>query len=96
MAGSEGLFRKKALQKLSSPEQLDQTITVINLQGWIGLCALGALLAAVFVWSFVGSIPEKVNGSGVLINSSGLLSVTYNSGGVVKDVFLKNGEEIFK
>ena len=96
MASSEGLFRKNALQKLSSPEQLDQTITVINLQGWIGLCALGALLAAVFVWSFVGSIPEKVNGSGVLINSSGLLSVTYNSGGVVKDVFLKNGEEIFK
>ena len=96
MAGSEGLFRKKALQKLSSPEQLDQTITVINLQGWIGLCALGALLAAVFVWSLFGSIPEKVNGSGVLINSSGLLSITYTSGGVVKDVFLKNGEEIFK
>lgn len=96
MAVSEGLFRKKALQKLSSPEQLDQTITVINLQGWIGLCALGALLAAVFVWSLFGSIPEKVNGRGVLINSSGLLSITYSSGGVVKDVFLESGEEIFK
>ncbi len=96
MAESDGLFRKKAMEKLSSPEQLDQTITVINLQGWIGLCALGALLAAVIVWSIFGSIPEKVNGSGVLINSSGLLSITYSSGGVVKDVFLENGEEIYK
>lgn len=96
MAMSEGLFRKNALQKFSSPEQLDQTITVIKLQAWIGLCALGALLACVFVWSLVGSIPEKVRGNGVLINSSGLLSVTYSSGGVVKNVFISNGEEILK
>jgi HlyD family secretion protein len=96
MANSEGLFRKSALQKLSSPEQLDQTITIIKLQGWIGLCALGALLFGVFLWSIVGSIPEKVNGNGVLINSNGLLSVTYASGGVVKGVFLENGEKVFK
>lgn len=96
MAGSEGMFRKSALQKLSSPEQLDQTITIINLQGWIGLCALGALLISILVWSVVGSIPEKVKGSGVFINSSGLISVTYSSGGVVKDVFLETGEEIYK
>ena len=88
------LFRQSALQKLSSPEQLDQTITVIKLKGWIGLCALGLLLVAVFLWSLVGSIPEKVNGSGVLINSNGLLSITYASGGVVKDVFLENGAEV--
>ena len=87
MAESESIFRKSALQKLSSPEQLDQTITVIRLQGWIALCALGALLVTVFVWSLVGSIPEKVKGNGVLINSSGLLSITYTSGGVVDDVF---------
>ena len=96
MANSEGLFRKSALQKLSSPEQLDQTITIIKLQGWIGLCALALLLAGVFVWSIVGSIPEKVTGSGVLINSSGLLSVTYASGGLVKGVFLENGERVLK
>ena len=96
MANSEGLFRKSALQKLSSPEQLDQAITIIKLQGWIGLFALGALLVGVFVWSIVGSIPEKVRGNGVLINSSGLLSVTYASGGVVKGIFLENGEKVFK
>ena len=96
MAESESIFRKSALQKLSSPEQLDQTITVIRLQGWIALCALGALLVTVFVWSLVGSIPEKVKGNGVLINSSGLLSITYTSGGVVDDVFLQSGQQIFK
>lgn len=96
MANSEGLFRKSALKKLSSPEQLDQTISIIKLRGWIGLCALGALLVCVFVWSIVGSIPEKVSGNGILMNSNGLLSVTYDSDGVVTGVFFESGEKVFK
>ena len=41
-----------------------------------------------------GEIPEKVNGSGVLINSGKLTGITYSSGGIVKDVFLKRGDMV--
>ena len=33
------LFRKVALERLSSPEQLDQMMTVTSLRGWIALAA---------------------------------------------------------
>ena len=83
-------------EHVSSPEQLDQTITVINHHGWISLVALGVLLVAAIIWGIYGRIPEKVNGSGLLINSSELMSVTYNYGGTIRNVFLSNGQDVHK
>ena len=75
---------------------LDQAITVINDHGWISLVALGVLLVAAIIWGIFGRIPEKVNGSGLLINSSELMSVTYNYGGTIRNVFLSNGQDVHK
>jgi HlyD family secretion protein len=83
-------------EHVSSPEQLDQAITVINHHGWISLVALGVLLVAAIIWGIFGRIPEKVNGSGLLINSSELMSVTYNYGGTIRNVFLSNGQDVHK
>ena len=83
-------------EHVSSAEQLDQTITVINHHGWISLVALGVLLVAAIIWGIFGRIPEKVNGSGLLINSSELMSVTYNYGGTIRNVFLSNGQDVHK
>lgn len=93
---TNGMFRQNALQKLSSPEQLDYAVTIIKPSSWIIIVTIGILLFAAIVWGVFGTIPEKVNGSGVLINSSGLASITSASGGIVKDVFLKKGETVSK
>ena len=81
---------------VSSPEQLDQTITVINHHGWVSLVALGVLLVSAIIWGFFGRIPEKVDGAGLLINSSDLMSVTYPYGGIIKNVFLESGMDVQK
>lgn len=86
----------KEPEHVSSPEQLDQTITVINHHGWVSLVALGVLLVAAIIWGIFGRIPEKVNGAGLLINSSDLMSVTYSYGGTIKNVFLESGMEVQK
>ena len=39
------IFRKVALERLSSPEQLDQLMQVTSPKGWLALAGLGALLA---------------------------------------------------
>ena len=83
-------------EHVSSPEQLDQAITVINHHGWISLVALGVLLVAAIIWGIFGRIPEKVNGAGLIVNSSDLMSVTYNYGGTIRNVFLSNGQEVHK
>jgi len=88
------LFRKAALGRMASPEQLDHTIKVIQPFGWIGLIGVGLLMVTVIVWSVFGSIPEKVIGSGVLVSSGRVYSINSPAIGMVKNVFIKNGDRI--
>lgn len=61
------LFRKEALERLSSPEQLDQLMRIVTARSWLPLAALGALIAGGLVWSIVGRIPVTTTGQGALV-----------------------------
>lgn len=50
------LFRKKAMDKISSPEQLTDYLRVTSPRMWIIIAAVALLLAAGIVWSAIGSI----------------------------------------
>jgi len=54
------------LSRFSSPEQLDQIITMTPRRGWVALVSLLALIALVTVWVFSGDTEIKVAGSGLL------------------------------
>lgn len=71
MESSEGIFRKAALDRLSSPEQLDQLAGLTSPLGWIALAALGAVVVAALVWSVFGSVPTWVEGHGILVSQGG-------------------------
>ena len=62
------IFRKVALERLSSPEQLDQLMTVTSSRGWLALVGFGSLLALGLVWSVFATIQAAVPGKGVLIH----------------------------
>ena len=61
------LFRQKALDKLRSPEQLDEIMVVTSPQGWLVLGTVLALIVAALVWSAVASIEMSVRGQGALV-----------------------------
>lgn len=61
------LFRKKALEKLQSPEQLNMLMTVTSPRGWVALLALSILVISAAVWAIFGSVQATVSGRGVLI-----------------------------
>ncbi len=65
------LFRKVSLERLSSPEQLDQLMTLTNPRGWLGLLGVFALLGALVLWSFFGLVTTKIDASGVIIEGNG-------------------------
>src|SRR4028119_517466 len=88
------IFRKVSLDRLSSPEQLDQLIQVTNPRGWITLTAFGALLSAAIAWSVLGSIADKVGGQGILIRTGGVLEVTALTSGQVVDVSFRVGDMV--
>ncbi len=88
------LFRKSALDKISSLDQLDQTMKVVKPSDFIAVIAMGIIIVAALVWSIVGSIPESVSGMGVMISSDEVVSVKYSNQGAVKNVFVQRGDYI--
>ncbi|WP_404790467.1 NHLP bacteriocin system secretion protein [Altericista sp. CCNU0014] len=63
----EGLFRKEALERLSSPEQLDQLMQIVKPRSWLMLASLGGLTVAALVWSVWGRLPVRVSAQAVLV-----------------------------
>ena len=96
MAGgrNEAIFRKVALDRLASPEQLDLLMEVTNPRSWIALIALAILLATAVVWGFAGSIPTQVEGQGVLIKSGGVFEIFSQGAGPVKEVLIKENDVV--
>ena len=61
------LFRADAVRKLRDPQQLDTAIKLTSPSGWIALVAIAVIVATFVVWVFVGSLPFRANGLGVLL-----------------------------
>ena len=85
------VFRKVSLDRLSSPEQLDQVMQVTNPRGWLALAAVGSLLAMAIGWGIFGSLSEQVAGGGILLKSGGVFEVVSPAEGRVTDVSVSVG-----
>ncbi len=62
------IFRKVALERLASPEQLDQLMQVATPKGWLALLGFGSLLVVALIWSVLATIQITVPGKGILSN----------------------------
>ncbi len=60
-------FRKKSLERLSSPERLDQLLGVVDRKSWLPLAVAAILLAILLAWSIFGRIPVNAHGRGILV-----------------------------
>lgn len=90
------IFRKVALERLSSPEQLDQLMQVTDPKGWLALCALGALLVLALVWGIWGAIPTEATGEGILLRRGGVSDLVAPGAGQVEEVLVGVGDVIAK
>lgn len=90
------MFRKVALERLSSPEQLDQLLQVTSPKAWIALIALGGVLLAAVLWGILGTVSTTVEGQGVLIRPEGVKSVVASRTGVVSNVLVRPGDVVYK
>ena len=90
------IFRKVALERLSSPEQLDQLVQVTNPRGWLALGALGAILLTALGWGIWGSIPAEADGEGILIRQGGVSDLVTAANGQVEEILVKVGDVIAK
>ena len=88
------LFRQEALERLSSPEQLDQTMQVVKRRAWLPLATFGSLIVVAVIWSIFGRIPVTLNGEGVIIRPGKVVSLQVPSEGQILTLNFKPGDTI--
>lgn len=86
------IFRKVALDRLASPERLDEMLRVTPARAWLALGAIGLLIVVAGAWGVLGSVHEKVRGHGILVRSGGVFDVVPNADGRVVGVAVRVGE----
>lgn len=68
---SSGIFRAAAIERLSSPDQLEELVRITRPADWVATLVIGLAIAALVAWSIIGRIPTRVSGEGILIGDSG-------------------------
>ena len=57
------LYRQKSIDRISSPEQLNDYLRVTNVSVWVILAAIIILLAGMLLWSATATIESYTEGS---------------------------------
>ena len=81
---SNSLFRKKNLDRVSSPEQLGDFLHVTSPSIWIVLVAVIVLLAGLFVWSSVTAVESYAAGTAEV--RGGVLTFRFEDAGRAENV----------
>ncbi|MGH2394517.1 MAG: NHLP bacteriocin system secretion protein, partial [Candidatus Limnocylindria bacterium] len=68
MDGMAGIFRQTALDRASSPERLDETISIVSMRSWLLLLGLALIIAAGVLWGWFGSVPTRVYGQAIIVS----------------------------
>ena len=90
------IFRKSALEKLSSPEQLDKMIVITSPSFWLSMVGAGIIIVSALVWSIFGRLPENVDAQGIYVNRNGMQSVYAENNGVVDQILVADGDYVSK
>ncbi|WP_347489126.1 NHLP bacteriocin system secretion protein [Desulfoscipio sp. XC116] len=90
------VFRKVSLDRLSSPEELDQRLTVTSPTGWLACLAVIMLVVTGIIWGIFGKIPDKAVGQGIIISSGGVSGVIPRVSGQITDVSVREGDYVEK
>jgi len=88
-----GFFRKAALEKLSTPEKLDQLIKITSLNSWLVLSMVFIAISGALVWGINGKVKTKINAMGILLGGEVYDVVSTSRGQLVK-LNVANGDII--
>lgn len=88
------IYRKVSLERLSSPEQLDQLLVVTTAKNWLALLALVVAVTAALIWGVFGYTDTTISGQGVIVRAGGISNVVSTAGGRVVELCVKVGDHV--
>ena len=86
------IFRKSSLDRISSPERLNEYIKITHPGVWSVLLGCLALLIAVGFWMFFGVIPDSIKATGIVFPQDGVTTIIPQSGGRISDMRVRVGD----
>lgn len=95
MADQNTIFRKKSLDRVSSPEQLNDYIKVATPGMWLILLAIVIFLVGMIVWGALGKLETTVRGAIVFDGENSSVYVSEDSAEAIKpgQIIRANGAE---
>lgn len=88
------MFRRKALSRLSTPEDLDTLLVVVNRRGWLALGACLLVSCGALIWAMMGRIPVTVEGVGVLVNPGNVKGIQTDAAGQITELVIRPGQRV--
>lgn len=88
------LFRKSALEKLSSPEQLDRAIVIAPSSLWVALSGGALIVAGALLWGVFGRLPVNVDANGIYMRGDHTGGVYSEVQGMITDVEVAVGDQV--
>jgi len=88
----KNIFRKTSLERISSPEQLNEYIKIVNPGVFGVLIGLIAIIISIGLWSVFGSISDTVQVKGMVFPQSGITNIIPSVEGRISDVRVKMGD----
>lgn len=88
------IFRKKSLDRLSSPEQLDKMIVINSPMTWLALVGGAVIILVAVLWGVAGRVPMTEEGNGILLTESTLSSVYSQTEGTVTKTYVSSGDHV--
>lgn len=90
------LYRKSALERISSPDQLDRALKITSPLSWLALLGITLMIGAAVLWAFCGSIPVTLNVQGIVSSPSATNAVYAKEAGTVLELSAAPGDTVSK
>lgn len=88
------VFRKSAMDKIASPDQLDRMIRITTPMSWIGVLAAVLLAVSVIVWSLKGTIPTTIMAQGFFSGAYNTNTLFSTASGTVSQILTEPGSRV--
>ena len=88
------LFRKEALERFSSPDNLEQLMPVAGAKDWLLIVVAGTLLVLVGVWCVLGRVPTIATGRGVILRPRQLTQAQASAAGRILSLHVRTGDHL--
>ena len=91
------IFRKNALNKISSAEELDKAIIIVNSKSWLAIVVISVIFAIFVSWSIFARIGSTVVAPGIFLPNDGIIvDIVSSNPGTLERIYVSVGDIIEK